>query len=137
MEYYIGMEGYRLLFIGLIVWNLKNDNLQSKFKRFIITYIPFTIAPIIFLRWRILIFEGTRPATNIDNLISSISTSSLSTIIEIFKKWFIDIGDISFGAFVNPLSQLIPKLNGRDFISAITLGILAIIIMFVFIKSSE
>ena len=137
MEYYIGMESYRFLFIGYLLWILKDDKIHSKFRRIILNLTPLAIPPLLYLRWRIFIFEGVRPATNIDLLIANFSDSTLISLVNIFKRWFIDIGDVSFGAFVNPIYQLVPKLGGRDFLTAVLLALFAVLIMFLFLKISK
>ena len=44
---------------------------------------------------------------------------------------------MSFGAFVNPIYQLAPRLSGIEFLSAIALAITAVLLMFLYMKISN
>ena len=83
MEYYIGMEGYRFLFLGYILWKLKDDKIINKLKRVVLNFIPFAIPPLLFLSWRIFIFEGNRPTTNIDRIFLNFSNSPILSAVNI------------------------------------------------------
>ncbi len=94
----------------------------------------FALPAIFFIRWRIFSFESTRYATDVDRLFSSYGESTLLTIFNIVKRWFIDIGDVTFGAFTVPASQLLPKLGGFDFLLAVGMAVFAVSCLVLFLK---
>jgi hypothetical protein len=68
IEYYIGMEGLRLL----VVWYaLRREGLHTwwqDLRSWVLRLSPYLISAAIFLYWRLFIFKSTRPTTNVDRL---------------------------------------------------------------------
>jgi len=126
MEYYIGMEVYRFLFIIFYLWEQKDDRMLMKFKRIFLSIFPFTLSPIIFAIWRLFFFTSLRTSTDVDYLFTNFTNSIVLSLFGIFKRWFVDIYEMTIGAYVIPNSLLVPKLGLRDFCIAIFLGLLSI-----------
>jgi len=127
MEYYIGMEAFRFLFIIYFLWDQKNDPLLSKAKRLFLSIFPFTLSPIIFAIWRVFYFTSLRMNTDVDFLYSNFSNSVILSLFDILKRWLVDIYEITIGAYVIPNTLLIPKLGLRDFGIALLLGMISIV----------
>lgn len=137
IEYFIGMEAYRFLFLFFFLWNRKQDKGFSKIKRLIFSTALFSLPAIFFVRWRVFSFESTRYATDVDRLFSSYGDSMVLSIFNIVKRWFIDIGDVTFGAFSVPASQLIPRLGGNDFLLSVIMSGIAVIVLVFFLKLAK
>ncbi len=127
MEYYIGMEVYRFLFIIYYLWDQQNDPFIAKIKRLFLSIIPFALSPLIFAVWRVFYFNSLRTTTDVDFLFSNFSNSIILSLFDIFKRWIVDLYEITIGAYVIPNTLLIPKLGLRDFGIAFLLGIISIV----------
>ncbi len=127
MEYYIGMEVYRFLFIIYYLWDQKNDGFIAKAKRLFLSIIPFALSPLIFAVWRVFYFTSLRMNTDVDFLFSNFSNSVILSVFEILKRWLVDLFEITIGAYVIPNTLLIPKLGLRDFGIALLLGMISIV----------
>ena len=134
MEYFIAMEGYRFLFIGFYLWDQKNDRLVKKFTRILLSIIPFFIAPAIFAYWRLFIFSSTRVTTSAELLLSKFSESILLSILNVLKRFIADLVETFIGAYTTPISLLIPKLGGKEFIAAILLGLASVGCFLLYLK---
>lgn len=134
MEYFIGMEGYRYLFLLMLLWNQRIDKGWTKVKRLVVLLMPFTLGPIVFLFWRVFFFSSTRYATSVSRLATNYIEGFPLSIFTTIKRWITDIGDISFGAFTIPASQLIPGLGMREFITGFALAIIAIVALLIYLN---
>jgi hypothetical protein len=138
MEYFLGMEGYRFLFIAFYLWDQKNDKLFKKLLRILFAVLPFIVAPIIFAYWRLFIFSSTRVTTSAELILSNFTESILLSIVNFLKRFLVDIGETVLGAYIMPISQLVLKLGGKEFIFAIFFGLAAAAghLLFIWFKRS-
>ena len=134
MEYFIAMEGYRFLFIIFYIWDQKDDWFIKKSIRILLSIIPFLIAPAIFAYWRLFIFSSTRVTTSVELLLSNFSESILLSVVNILKRFIADLVETFLGAYTTPISLLIPKLGGKEFITAILLGFASVCCFLLYLK---
>ncbi|PKN88684.1 MAG: hypothetical protein CVU46_00310 [Chloroflexi bacterium HGW-Chloroflexi-8] len=134
MEYFIAMEGYRFLFIFFYLWDKKDDQIAKKLFRILLSIIPFLIAPAIFAYWRLFIFTSTRVTTSVELLLSNFSESIILSIITVLKRFTADLVETFIGAYTTPISLLIPKLGGKEFIAAILLGLASVCCFLIYLK---
>jgi hypothetical protein len=66
VEYFIGLEFLRLFFVAILAWQEMGASLKQKIFKSLARWLPYSIIPIGFLVWRILLFSSTRAATNVD-----------------------------------------------------------------------
>lgn len=134
MEYFITMEGYRFLFIIFYLWDQKDDRLIKKSIRILLSIIPFLIAPAIFAYWRLFIFSSTRVTTNVEFLLSNFSESILLSVVNVLKRFIADLVETFLGAYTTPISILIPKLGGKEFVASILLGFASVSCFLLYLK---
>jgi hypothetical protein len=126
MDYYIGMEVYRWLIIGILFFRQSEKINKLWIYKYLLKIIPLSIPVLIFLFWRIFFFKSTRYTTDISRIGSDILSSPFLSILKIFQRWFIDIGDIFFTVWVKRGYKNIFDLSSTDFLVALFLGIFAI-----------
>jgi hypothetical protein len=65
VEYYLGLEVFRLLAIGLLVTRQQGINLSGSIRATLYRWLPFSISPLSFVIWRFFIFDSDRRATDL------------------------------------------------------------------------
>jgi len=78
MEYYLGIEVFRLACIGVLVWRSGGMNFIEKSRAFILKWLPFSLIPVGFLFWRILLFQAKRKATDLGSQLGRLFSSPLT-----------------------------------------------------------
>lgn len=78
MEYYIGIEAFRLACIVVLTWRSKGPEFRRKVQVSFFNWLPFAIVPAGFLFWRIFLFEAERKATDIGSQLGQLFTSPLT-----------------------------------------------------------
>lgn len=137
MEYYVGIEGYRFLFIGLLLWGAAGEQLTAKLKRIFIAAAPFLAAPAAFVIWRLFIFSGSRSNTTTDFLLSNLSGSWVHSLAEIAKRFLVDAIEVVLGAFVIPLAYVAGRISAVDLLLAAVLGLLGTALLWLYLRSNR
>ncbi len=128
MEYYIGLEIYRWLFF-LVFYLRKNKIIPLKNTfNYIFKLIPHSFSLVIFLFWRIFFFKSTRYTTDISRLGYEYLESPFVSVINIIRRWIGDIVDVFFTVWVKKGYKNLYELNTSDFIVAILLGLISVVI---------
>lgn len=137
MEYYIGLEIYRWLLLGSIYFRNKKPIDWSNLYRFIKKLIPTTFATVIFLIWRVFFFKSTRYTTDVGRIGRDFLESPLISILSIFRRWFGDIADVFLTVWVKRGYKNLSDLSSSEFISAIFLASVGVILFILFLKLSS
>lgn len=120
MEYYIGLEGARLI----LLWYISRDS-TSLIQRIRLTlkrWIPYAFAMSVFLIWRIFIFHPQRAGTDVGEIVYGIVGSPVYKILTILSELLKDFIEISFMSWAVPTYQLVSTARLRDFGTALLLG---------------
>ncbi len=137
MEYFIGLEVYRFLMIGWVLWRKDVTLLREKVRNGVALSIPLLAGSVGFLLWRLFLFEGGRKATDITAQLNAFFTSP----IQVGVKWVIQLGQDAFnvivGAWVIPFTTLVFDLRLRDTLQAVGIGSAIVVIVYFLIKYSE
>jgi hypothetical protein len=75
MEYYIGLEGLRLLLIGYIVFRREGRGWIHRVGGAVLQALPTFLTAAAFLIWRVFIFSGQRQATNVESMLADVAGS--------------------------------------------------------------
>jgi hypothetical protein len=75
VEYFLGLEALRLLFIGTIVWREQIKTLWKKLWQTFVRWLPYAIGPASFLIWRVFLFHSERKATDVGAQLGKIAAS--------------------------------------------------------------
>jgi hypothetical protein len=136
-EYMIGMEGFRLAIIGLLIWRGKNQTLKNKLVQVVKVWTPYVALVLLHLFWRLYIFESHREGMNVDIVFSAYGTAPLREIIKRVFVLGIDLFETIFSAWVVPLNSITFQLEPRDLLIGGLLSLLGIAIFFVYFSTAS
>ena len=126
-EAMIGLEAARVLMIGYIFFQ---RDLEKKWGQIVVSTlkrsIPFIIAALGFVYWRIFIFQSTRRATNVGVLLGEYTASPVHGVLRFFVETAKDFFDTSLFAWFVPMYQSVSYSNYRDLGESLLLALLAI-----------
>jgi len=105
MEWYIGIEFFRWACVFLLSSREVGTLLQKAWQTIQRAY-PAIVIPLFFLIWRILFFKGERGATDASIQFEPLKLYPLQTIYHWGVQVLQDLVDVTFSAWVVPLSQL-------------------------------
>ncbi len=133
MEYFIGIEVFRLACLFVLTWRNPPANPRAKIINFVKTSLPFFLIAGGFLIWRTLFFESARRATDIGLQISQFFSSPLVGL------WWLnylvqDFFTVVLVAWSLPLYQLAFPMRLRDMITAVALALVAIATLWLIIR---
>lgn len=122
MEYYVGLEAFRFIAIGILVLRGRQD-LLSKIRQLPLRWLPYFTAPVVFLVWRLVFFQNQRGATNVGNMMSTFSGSPVMRGLWMLVDLVQDLFNTILFAWAIPFSQATFNLRLRDFLLALGLGV--------------
>ncbi|MGA7192606.1 MAG: hypothetical protein WBW94_03170 [Anaerolineales bacterium] len=132
MEYFIGLEVFRLMLVVSLVLRNKQLNWRQHLTAIFRKWFPFLTAPIAFLVWRLFFFQSERKATNVGaqmgQLFGSPIYKGLGWLIALFQ----DSIKIIFLAWAVPLYNLAFQLRLRDLLVGLALATFIALIVALF-----
>jgi len=134
MDYYLGMEAYRWLILLYIQMRDHTGEIKKKLPPIFVKVLPFSFSAFIFLFWRVFLFQGSRYTTDLGRIGSGIFSSPALSIFNIFRRWFVDIGDIFVSIWAEPAYQTLSDLRGYDLVYGLVIGLAGVGLMFLFWK---
>ncbi|MBK8780409.1 MAG: hypothetical protein IPO22_01080 [Anaerolineales bacterium] len=135
VEYYFGLEVFRLLAIGLLAMRSSGGKIAQWVKSTFFEWIPFMVGPLGFVIWRFFIFESARKATDLGSQFGLFFGSPL----EVGLGWVItllrdSVEGLVF-AWVIPIVNLWDiSLRLREIFFAGVLAVAAVLVMALFLK---
>ena len=136
MDYYLGMEAYRWLILLYLQYRENKDKTIKHLFTYFLKVLPFSIPVFIFLVWRIFLFQSSRYTTDLGRIGTGIFSSPALSIFNIFRRWFVDIGDIFISIWTEPAYQTLSDLRGYDLLYGLILGVIGVGLVFLFTKYS-
>ena len=139
MEYYIGLEGARLILFWYIGQN--RISLMQRMRLTLKRWIPYGVATGIFLTWRIFVFHPQRAGTDIGSVISGIAASPIYKLLTLLSELLKDFIEVSFMSWAVPPYQLLSTARLRDFgmallLGGLTVGLIALLLRW-FIRNQD
>lgn len=129
IEYFLGLEVFRLSIIFLISYRNSALTLFQKIRHAFLNWLPFSIGSILFILWRFFIFDSERKATDLGAQLGIWFESPLLVSIEWAKILLRDIFEVTLLAWWLPLSNLWNiSLRLREYL---LVGILACAVFFI------
>ena len=122
-EALIGMEAVRLLLIWFCFYR-QNSTRKESIRLTAPRFLPYLIFALLFIFWRILIFQSTRKATNVDVVVQGYT--SLHGLIRLLVETLKDVIESSVLAWGVPYYQFTVSAKYRDVALAFGLAILAV-----------
>ena len=131
MEYYIGFEMVRILLFLLIFLRRKEEWKQTTVTA-IKSWIPYALIPLVFLVWRLLLFEGTRKVTDVDLQLGIFTAAPIHTSLT-WLLWLIqDTVSVTLLAWSAPLAQLAFDMDLVNSLTALGLALVVLGLFFFF-----
>lgn len=121
MEYYIGLEGLRLLLVWQVIVRKITGSRRKQLICSILADLPALLGSLMFFVWRVFIFQNERSATNINGMFSNLAASP-SQGVWILVHLFQDYLNTLVVAWGFPLYQIAFNLRLRDFLLAFVLA---------------
>lgn len=112
MEYYIGLEGLRLLLVGAWVYNQRRQRGLRLFGTTLLCFFPFLIGMAGFLYWRSFLFDATRYGADVSDVLGQLLANPRVEGLSLLAKWIKNAAKLTFGAWTIPAYNL---LNGSSF----------------------
>jgi len=128
MEYFIGLEVFRLMLIVVLALRNKQLNWQQHLKTIFRKWVPFAIAPAVFLFWRLFIFQNVRRATDVGAQVGQLFGSPIYKGLNWLIALAQDIVKVIFLAWAVPLHDLAFQLRLRDMLIGLVLAIFVALI---------
>jgi hypothetical protein len=130
MEYYIGLEGFRLVLLihlsaGQKPLVLLNRIGREKLHQLIWNWLPYLAGTATFLVWRFFIFENTRSATDVSGMFASIFRSPVYRGLGLLVNLVQDYFNVTLVAWFWPPYEFAFGLRLRDALIALLLGVFA------------
>jgi len=127
MEYFIGIEAFRLACITLVVWRLQHTDYKEKIRKTLLKWLPFATIPVGFLSWRVFFFHAERKATDIGAQIGSLFTSPLTGL------WWVtyliqDFFNVLLAAWVLPFSMFVLPMRLQNQLIGFGLAFVAVVV---------
>lgn len=140
MEYYVGMEIYRLGVIYLMNRERTGKGKSGVFFRSILLYIPFVLPVAGFVIWRAFFFHATRSGTDfMTEIITPFLTHPRHELADLGVRMLKNIWKLFVGAWTMPASALLNGLDMKAFLKVFVPAviILAAGILFLFLLSGK
>ncbi|MGD2163192.1 MAG: hypothetical protein PVG04_08865 [Anaerolineales bacterium] len=125
-EYMIGLEGLRLLIIGLVVWRYEQSGVLPRFRRILESwalYFAFIAANLVY---RLFFFESGRPGMSVDSALAPYQDRLLPTIAKRLLELIIDVYETLISAWVVPINSSTFGLEPRSLVLSFFLALIAI-----------
>jgi hypothetical protein len=127
VEYFIGFEALRLVFIVQPLIPKKGHSFKALLASALRLWLPFLTIPAVFLVWRLFFFETERRATDVSLQLGQLFSSPLTGL-----GWLLVLAEDSlkaiFLAWAIPVYQLAFDLRLRDLLTGLGISAVAIVL---------
>ncbi len=125
MEYYIGFEIIRFIFIYLLAGR-RPVAWPSRLWLAVKWWLPFCSIPVLFLGWRLFFFASARKATDINVQLGTLTGTPLHTLLAWGVSLLQDVLDVIFLGWGIPLYQLWFGLTARQMLYGLGMAAIGI-----------
>lgn len=135
-EYMIGYEGFRiglLWFLGRDLERRRSDTLRGVFAR----WVPYLVLVLGFVVWRLAIFHGGRPSTDVSNLLEPFLVRPLTELAKGVLTAVQDSFETAVMAWVVPLYGFLLRADPRSILLSLALAGTAVGILATFAFATE
>ena len=123
MEHFIGLEVFRFMCIVLLISRKKEVGLRERLIKIGRLWIPFLVAPVGFLLWRVFIFQNLRKATDVGAQVGQLFVSpiykGLGWLVTLLQGTF----SVIFLAWEVPLYNMAFQLRLRDTLIGLAIAV--------------
>lgn len=122
-EYFIGLEGLRLLCLWLL--SDQAETFNRRIKWVLLRFTPYLVTVAGFVYWRLFIFNSTRQATNVSLLASGYTGNPILAAARLGIETVKDIFETLVTAWVYPLYQLTYRAEYKEWLVGLALALIA------------
>jgi hypothetical protein len=123
-EALVGMEVVRLLLLWYLFYQ-QGKNWKENVRSSLMNAIPYLLFAVLFVYWRIFIFESTRKATSVEGLLGNFTT--LRGIVGLLLEYGKDLVETPIFAWVVPFYQFSNQTDYKEVVAALALGLLVVL----------
>jgi hypothetical protein len=132
LEYYIGMEGLRIL---LVWYTLRRESVREwwqDIRRLVLRLSPYLMSTAAFLYWRLFIFKSTRPTTNVDRLYTDYLVGSWHMVYRLVIELCRDFVETVWLAWSVPLDRELYWGSYHDLLIGVFMALVAMGLILVY-----
>jgi len=130
VEYFIGFEVLRVASLFLVSYR-GNRLWKDKILQGIRQWLPNIFIPLVFLIWRVFLFQSDRGATNIDVQFEQVKLHPIQTLYYWTIHVLQDLVDVTLTAWVIPLMQLMPYIQRWGIVLVLITAVLFTFMLFI------
>lgn len=130
MEWYIGIEYYRIFFIWLALSSQGNLPWIKNVKKTLKSWWPFVLIPIGFLFWRTFLFTSAREATDVGAQLGTFAESPVYTGLWWGVRFIRGFLSVTIQSWSVPFYDLIEQLRLRDALTVFCIAIIPALVLF-------
>jgi len=105
-EFMIGLEGLRLLIIGMYAWRGESRPHQGTFLQLLRDWSPYLVLILLHLAWRLFVFESGRVGMNVDYVFSAYDSDPIKVILKRLLFLGIDFYETTISAWAVPINSV-------------------------------
>jgi hypothetical protein len=127
MEYYIGFEAARLVMVFILVLR-EQYTWKTALRKAFQAWLPLAVVPVVFLVWRLFIFQSERGATDVGPQLVALLNAPLYTLASWGNYLVQDIFNVIFLAWGIPLAQIAFALEVKAALSGLGIAALSFVV---------
>jgi len=129
MEYYIGLEGVRAIFLWYGLRQGTPLSISQDLKRFFFRFLPYLIVLGAFIFWRINIFQSTRPTTSFNRLYATYLVGGPHMIYRFLIELARDIAETVITVWTVPFNNYLYWGSYNDSLRTFLLSLITILLV--------
>lgn len=125
-EYMIGLEGLRLLVVGLLIWRREIPAVRQRLQQVLKSWAPYLVLIAAHILWRLFFFESGRPGMSVESALAPYQGRLLATAAKRLLELAVDVYETLISAWVIPINSITFKLGPRSLALAFAASLAAI-----------
>ena len=135
MEYAIGLEVFRFVLVGYVLWREKGGSVRKWLAQFTLRWAAYGIITVGFLFWRLVIFKSTRPATDVERLFDSYLVNRIGMIARFGIEILRGVLETVLFAWSVPLYQEFYRPDLAQAAAGILIALFAVMVLVLYLRS--
>ncbi len=121
-EYMIGLEVMRAALLLWMLWQGRRGGFIQALKNTVARIIPYVLVIVLFVYWRVFIFESTRPATDLRGLVTDYQTDPLGMLVRLVFQTVVDFFSTTVFAWFVQAYHLLARAEPNGMLAAAATG---------------
>ena len=138
MEYYIGLEAFRLLLIGFYLYNHSSGKKLQIIGRTVLAFLPWLAGAVLFFWWRSFLFDASRNGTDVQGVLTPLFQHPKYMGLSLLARIIKNTAKITFGAWTVPIYNVLNGIDVKRFWPAAALAfVISVCFIIVLIRLSR